>query len=294
MDCLERLDFKRVNKKALEALVKAGAFDWTKSGRSALFSGLEAATSTAQRAQADKASGQVGLFGLLGGGAPKPGFRLPKVAEWSMTKELGSEREALGFFLSGHPVVSYKQTVERFASCRVQGLSLKSADSDVGVAGMPAAVREVRTKRGDKMAFVTIDDETGSVECIFFSDPWSRSARMIKEGGPIMVRGTLEKGSEGSKIMVESVESLSDLRARTTTEVRVSVDHKALTSQRLADLRRILEQRGGNVPVTLHIAKAGHSQAILRVSDSLKVQPDNDLQDDIDELFQRRGTMRFV
>lgn len=109
-----------------------------------------------------------------------------------------------------------------------------------------------------------------------------------------MVRGTLEKGSEGSKIMVESVESLSDLRARTTTEVRVSVDHKALTSQRLADLRRILEQRGGNVPVTLHIAKAGHSQAILRVSDSLKVQPDNDLQDDIDELFQRRGTMRFV
>ena len=294
MDCLERLDYKRVNKKALEALVKAGAFDWTGFGRSALFSGLEAAISTAQRAQADKASGQVGLFGLLGGGAPKPGFRLPKVAEWSMTKELSSEREAIGFFLSGHPVVSYKQTVERFASCRVQGLALKSADSDVGVAGMPAAVRVVRTKRGDKMAFVTIDDETGGVECIFFSDPWSRSARLIKEGGPIMIRGTLEKGSEGAKIMAESVESLSDLRARTTTEVRLSMVDKSLTSQRLASLRKILELRSGNVPVTLYITKEGHSQCILRVSDSLKVQPDDDLQDDIDGLFQRRGTMRFV
>ena len=69
---------------------------------------------------------------------------------------------------------------------------------------------------------------------------------------------------------------------------------KALTSQRLVSFRRILEQRGGNVPVTLHITKPGHSQSILRVSDSLKVQPDDDLQDDIDELFQRRGTMRFV
>lgn len=294
MDCFERLDYKRVNKKALEALIKSGAFDWTGESRAALFSGMEAAMSTAQRAQADKASGQVGLFGGMAASAPKPGFRLPVVAEWSIIKELSAEREAIGFFLSGHPVTSYKQTVDRYTSGKIVHLPTKQAEAEVKVAGMPDSVKVVRTKRGDKMAFVEFSDETGSLEVVFFSDPYARSARLLKDGVPIVIAGTLEKSADGVKIMGDSVQSLSELRAKTTREVRITVDAKSLSSHVLRQLKGVLAERSGSVGCRIHVRKHGHSEVILQLPESMNVQPDDELQDQVDALFKKRGTVRFL
>ncbi|MCB9830829.1 MAG: DNA polymerase III subunit alpha, partial [Planctomycetes bacterium] len=122
MHCLEKLDYKRVNKKVLENLIKAGAFDWTGHHRAALLEGLEGAIASAQRDQADRASGQFGLFGGLGGGVggvSKPAWRPPETAEWSPERLLSNERDAIGFFLSGHPTEGYADEVDKFASCRI-------------------------------------------------------------------------------------------------------------------------------------------------------------------------------
>ena len=130
MDCLERLDYKRVNTRVLEQLIRCGAFDWTGHPRSALRAGLEGAMSVAQRTQADKASGQVSLFGaLMGGGASPPKFKVPDVPEWSTAKRLAFEKEALGFFISGHPVQAFVAEVKRYATCTIDQLAPQVADS---------------------------------------------------------------------------------------------------------------------------------------------------------------------
>jgi DNA polymerase III alpha subunit len=194
--------------------------------RAALFSGLDAAVSAAQKEQADKASGQVGLFGMLGGGGPPPpSFRPPDEQEWSLGKRLGFERDAVGFYLSGHPVEAFAENLGRYVTCRLGDLSDEREGAEVTVPGMATASRQVRTKRGDKMGFVTLDDGTGTVECVFFSDAWERSARAFKDDGvAVLVKGELEKTADGCKILAESAEPLAELIESRAREVHICVD----------------------------------------------------------------------
>ena len=293
MDCLERLDFGRVNKKFLEALIKAGAFDFTGEDRGRLFEGLEQAISYAQREQADKASGQVGLFGMLTGGS-KPTFRLPDSAGWSEGRRLACEREALGFFLSGHPITTYKEVVDKQATARIGALSSQPSDADVTICGMPSSVKVVRTKRGDKMGFVGLDDETGGIECVFFAEPWSRSARAIREAEPVLIRGKLEKGAEGNKILAESAELMREIRERSTREVLMDVSYDELSKRgRVEALRKALEANNGPCRAVLNVTRPERCEVRMELPLSLSVLPNETLQDAVDEVFRRRGIVRF-
>ncbi len=293
MDCLEELDFSKVNKKFLEALIKAGAFDFTGHSRGEIFHGLEAAIGYAQQEQADKASGQVGLFGLLATG-PKPGFKLPECTGWSEAQRLGHEREALGFFLSGHPITTYEEVVDKVASCRIHQLGAITQGADVAIAGMSSSLKVVRTKRGDRMGFVGLDDETGVIECVFFSEPWSRSARALRAGEPVLVRGKLEKGPEGLKILGESAELMNEIRERSTQEVLVEVDYSELEGRgRIDALRKALEANNGPCRAVLSVTRPERCRIRMELPSSLSVLPNETLQDAVDEVFRRRGVVRF-
>ena len=291
MDCLERLDFRRVNKKVLENMIKAGAFDWTQHPRAALFEGLESAISSAQREQEDKAAGQVGLFGMLGA-ARRPGWRAPDVAEWPPGQRLGYEREAMGFFLSGHPVEDYADEVERLKTIRIDRLHTHQDESPVSVAGMASAIRVVRTKRGDKMAFVTLEDETGSVECVFFSDAWEASNRNVRDDQPAIIKGTLERNAEGCKILADSAELLAEIRER-SRGLNLILDYNELSPARLRGLRDLLKRSAGSCRTRLHIHRAQHSRVLLVLGEQHSVLPNQELLDGINRMFKGRVTMRL-
>jgi DNA polymerase III subunit alpha len=293
MDCLEQLDFGSVNKKFLEALIKAGAFDFTGHERGRLFNGLEIAISYAQREQADKASGQVGLFGMLTGSS-KPTFKLPEFTGWSEAQRLGYERDALGFFLSGHPVTTYKEVVDRIASARIAGLTGIANEAEVNICGMPASIKVVRTKRGDKMGFVGLDDETEQIECVFFADAWARSVRAMREGEPVLIRGKLEKGAEGMKILAESAELMREIRQRSTREVVLTVDYDEFKARgRIDALKKALEENTGACKAVISVTQPNHCIVRLELPLSLSVLPNETLQDAVDEVFRRRGVVSF-
>jgi DNA polymerase-3 subunit alpha len=292
LDCLERLDYGRVNKKFLESLVKAGAFDWTGHHRAKLMAALDSAVSYAQREQADKKAGQVGLFAMMGGGKKGPGFRMPEAAEWSLGKELNQEREAIGFFLSGHPVTSFKKLVDAQASGRIAGLDQLAAETQVRVAATVAAVRVVRTKRGDRMAFVTIDDETGSVECVFFSSAWAECSRDLSSDQPVMLTGKLEKSAEGVKIMGESVELLSELQTKATRKVIVQLEPQDLKKRRLEQLATVLDRHSGSCPIWVEIGQ-WQSTIGIELSEERRVLPGEELKDEVAALLLRRDVVRF-
>ena len=288
-DCLERLDHKRVNKKVLESLIKCGAFDWTGHNRQQLFKGLAPAVSSAQRTQADKASGQTSLFGgHTAVAAPK--IRLPDLGEWPLAGKLGKEREALGFFITGHPVEAFATLVARVATCSIDELPLVRADTEVRIAGMVATSREIKTRRGDKMAFVTMEDVHGTVECVFFSEPWANSREVLGTGQPVLVQGKLEKGADGTpKILAESTRSLLEVREQQTRSVHVvlEADEVMQRPERIHGLKELLLASRGRCPVQVHVHRPGHSWTTLSMGAEVRVTPDEALIDGVEALFRR-------
>ncbi|MDG1478302.1 MAG: DNA polymerase III subunit alpha [Myxococcota bacterium] len=287
MDCLERLDLKRVNKKVLENLIKCGAFDWTDNNRRQMLKGLPGAITTAQKIQDDRTAGQTSLFGLMPAAVAPPTLTLPDVGEWPTAQKLSHERDALGLFITGHPLEAFQDIVPTVTTCPVLSLENEGADRNVTVAGMVSAFRVIKTKRGSKMAFATIEDATGAVECVFFSDPYTRSARVLTSGQPILAHGKLEKKADGVKILAENAELLAEVRERRTRQVDLLLDADELSSERITELKTLLQGSQGRCPVHIHLRYPGKGQATIKLPDTLKVIPDEILMQGLESLFRR-------
>jgi len=293
-DCLERLDYKRVNKKVLENLIKCGAFDWTENPRKAMLEVLPGAVQSAQRAQRDKASGQTSRFGGMSKRA-RPRLRLPDVGEYPIAVKLTKEREALGFFITGHPIEAYTELVERVATCGLHLLEHQRADREVRVAGMVSTFRQIRTRRGDKMAFVTLDDALGAVECVFFSEPWANSRLAITSEQPILVTGKLEKGQDGTpKILAESARLLAEVRESRTRAVHLMLEEAELDGQTMADLSNLFGASKGRCSVHIHVRSPGLAWARYDLGRDHRVVADDALLQGIETLFRRPDVVRLM
>ena len=296
-DCIERLDFGRVNKKVLESLIKCGAFDWTAQPRRQLFEAIDQAITVAQKVQSDKKSSQTSLFGGAMAASIRPQIRFNDVGEWPTAIKLGHERDALGFFITGHPVEAFRDVVQSAASCTIDRLASQQHDAEVTVAGMVAAIRKVRTKRGNDMGFATIEDEFGSVECVFFSEPWANSRTALLAEVPILVRGKLEKkhseAGEECKLMAESVELLTEVRERRTRAVHLMLEHEEALEHRDA-LTTLFADSPGRCPVHLHVRTPGLAWTDLALGDAIRVMPDDPLLQGIETLLRRSNAVKLA
>src|SRR3989454_781808 len=163
-DFCARVDLRLVNRRVLESLIKAGAFDSLGLPRAHLMAGVDTALETGQRQQREKAEGQASFFDLL----PTP-VAAPKaepialVAEWDSDQRLEFEKEVLGFYISGHPLARYASMVGSFGITSTSEIAAKSAGARVLLFGQVAALKETATKSGSRMAFVTLEDMVGTV-----------------------------------------------------------------------------------------------------------------------------------
>ncbi|MCK6506064.1 DNA polymerase III subunit alpha [Myxococcota bacterium] len=290
LECLEELDYRKVNKKVLESLICCGAFDWAGLPRRAMLEGLPGAMSVAQGTQEQKAAGQVSLFGAMVAAPPKR-LQLPDVGEWPTAVKLSKEREALGFFITGHPLEAYRGLAGKLTTCPIPGLERLTGDREVTVAGMVTAFRQITTKKGDKMAFATLEDEHGSVECVFFPKVYVANARSLVSEQPLLLRGKLERTAEGAKILAESAEILSDVRIRRTREVHLHVLDDELGEDRVQALRGLLTESQGRCPVRLHVRRPGHARATYALEAT--VVPDEAFMQGMESLFRRTDAVEL-
>ena len=287
-DVLEKIDHRRVNKKVLESLIKCGAFDSFGHARQAMFEGLGDAISAAQRAQEDRHAGQTSLFGR-GAGAARVQVRLPATGEWPLAVKLNKEREALGFFLTGHPVAAYRGLVRRAATCSIADLIHCKNEQEVVLAGMVSTLKPIRTKKGDPMAFCTLEDESASVECVFFRDPWARSQAVLEGGTPVLVHGRLEKtaGEDGGlKILADQAHSLATRREEDTRAVHLYAEPEDIEGPRLTELSKLLQKSQGKSRLILHVRVGGEAWASLE-SKSMTVLAEESLMQSLEAFFRR-------
>ena len=313
------VDPKRVNKRVVESLIKCGAFstlDKTPT-RASLLAGLDAATEHGSRTADEKASGQTSLFGGFGGApAVDKEPELPRVPEFPEKERLAFEKEALGFYITGHPLQAYSSELKRYTSGPIATLSEKTDGVTVKVAGIVASLKEIKTKKGDLMAFITVEDLTGTTEVTVFPSLYASVSVMLKSDDPVLVTGTLEKGEEAApepgaeepaegdkpkgnmrsnaaKILAEEIKSLAEVRAKSTREVHVTLREDDLTPELLAKMRDAIQKAsaGGNgsarCPVTLHVMKRDRYEAILPLPDHLKVPASDDVLTEFEKIFGR-------
>ncbi|MCK6528187.1 DNA polymerase III subunit alpha [Myxococcota bacterium] len=290
-DFMENIDLRRCNRRVLEALIKCGAFDSLGYRRAALFEGLDKLMERANQAARDR---EVGQFSLFGGGAkaaaPQGGYRVPDVPEWPERKRLSLEKEALGFFITGHPMRSYAQEIKRYTTDTTETLADRSDRAEVAVAGMIGGLKETMTKGGDRMAFLTLEDMVGSVEVVVFPKTYAAHAAAVQTEVPVLVRATVDRGGsdEGVKLLAEEVRLLSDVQASRTQEVVLHLETREVDEARLLRLKEVLERHRGECATAVHLTSPGESRTLLRLPDSVRVQAVPALVEDTETLFGRK------
>ncbi len=285
-DFLERLHQTRVNKKVVEALIQAGAFDSLGLARARLWQGLEAALERAQVRVKQRQAKQLDIFGGLGLAEDQEGDAwLPQVPEWDEQERLAREKEALGIYLSGHPLEKFRQPLQILTDQTILDLAEYTDNGPVTIGGLILTVKETMTKKGDRMAFVTLEDQLGSLEVVVFSDIYQRAGQLLTPGQPVLVRGAVSQEEKGVKLIAQDIRSLIAESRRLPSEVHLHLHLEGLSADTLRRLREVLERHRGPLPAFLHFLEPPDREEILALPRELHLKPSAALVEEVNRLF---------
>jgi DNA polymerase-3 subunit alpha len=221
-DFARRLDPKVANKRALENLARAGAFDALNPNRRQVFEGVEEILRHAHAAHEERASSQISLFGGSGGDTQAK-VVLPDVPDWPPMDRLGHEFEAIGFYLSAHPLDAYRRTLARLSVRPIAEVGADPEPGPVRLAGTVIGKKERTSAKGNRYAFVQFSDMTGVFEAIVFAETLAASRGLLEVGRSLLVRAAVQVEGESFRLTVQGLESLEEVAARTAAGIRIVV-----------------------------------------------------------------------
>lgn len=277
-DFCERIDHRKVNRRVVESLVKAGAFDSTGDRRSQMMSVLEEALEVGQKIQKDHANGQISLFEAMAterNNTMYPPF--PEIEEWNESELLNYEKESLGFFITGHPLARYEPILKKFANTDTLNLQELSEGRVVRIGGIIRDYKRHNDKKGETMAFVTLEDLSGLVEAILFSSLYSSVSDFIEKDSAVIVEGRITRDEKSNKILAETVVPIDRAEETWTASVHVNLDMTGLNKESLQKLCEILMQHKGSCSTYLHLLMPRRTDTIIALPDSMRVKADPDL-----------------
>ena len=295
-DFCTRVDTRKVNKRVLESLVKCGAFDSLGHRRSQLMEILDEALELGQARRREKASGQMSLFDAMAKAGPEDhgilALDLPDIPEWSEAELLGKEKEAIGFYISGHPLDPYAKELERLAPSNTGDISEMHDGSRVGLAGIVRTKKEIATKKGERMAFVTVEDLHGSIEVVCFPEIYASCREALESDLPLWIQGKYKKEDaerDVHKIIAESIEPLPEACRRQVEGVTIELRGESIGPPLLAPLKKLLERHKGRGHVRLSVVLPGKGAVLLGLPDEYRVSADTKLLGELEKLMGYQG-----
>ena len=273
-DFAKRLDAKAFNKRSLETLAAAGGFDQLDKHRGKVFANADNILAMAQRTAADRAAGQNDLFGT--GGAPEP-LQLRAAKSWPPMEALGYEFDAVGFYLSGHPLDEYEATLKKLGVQR--WLDFEAAMPDKGVrqgmlAGVVVNMKERRSKSGNRFAFAGLSDQTGQFEAVVFSDVLTDAGDLLAPGQTVLMHVEAEREGESVKLRAQLVQSLDKAAGGLHRGVSVVIDAGSSDAMAaLNELPEILSAKGtGQVRLFVRLPDRGR-EAEVKLQRRVAISP---------------------
>ncbi|ATH77637.1 DNA polymerase III subunit alpha [Vreelandella venusta] len=280
-DFCRRIDPKRMNKRTLEALIRSGALDTLGPNRAVLAAAMEDALKAAAQNHANQNLGMLDMFGDAFAAEEEAGdvyAEYRHAREWTDRERLSGEKDTLGLYLTGHPIDEYERELKRFVSTRIS--DLKPSREPQRVAGLVVAMRTMKSKRGDTMAFITLDDRTGRIEASLFGELFDQLRGQIESDQVIIVEGEVSSDdfSGGLRLRGKDVTPMVTARVRYGQAVELALDAGQINGRLVDSLRDSLSpyRDSEGLPVRLQYR---HPDAVgwLELADEWKVAPSDDL-----------------
>lgn len=307
-DFFGRVDLKKLNKKVIESMIKAGALDGFGPHRAQLLVGYHKFLERSIENQKDRDLGQTSLFDIAGD--ENQAVVLDSVKPWTRTQSLAYEKEVIGFYLSDHPLKGFETLAQVWISGNIQDLPALAAlpvesqpaqpkegygrrrdinRRKVHLAGLIVDMRELITKKGTRMAFAKLEDLTGQCELVIFPDAFAKNEMQLKDEKPVLVTGLIDNDQGTPKILVEQVDHFDDLLIKTKKLV-IHLEH--IASDRYAQLAELLQEHPGATQVELRMQLKEYNRSVeLQMEKPFQVQMSNGLFENLQSQF---GNTQFV
>lgn len=304
-DFCRRVDLTSVNRRVLENLIKCGAFDSTQASRARMFGALDEAMRAGQSFQRDQASNQMDIFGMLGmaaKGVHRADENYPNVAEWSAQESLAYEKEALGFYISGHPLDKYERVLKKVSSGIIGAVKDKAAPGEIRLGGVVSSLKLRNTKKGERYANFNLEDKSGFLEVITWPDVYKKCGELLGGDAPILIKGRLETGEDRIQVIANEVVALADAvkhskngaangRADGSAEkFHLYVRESEVSADELVRLRDTLLDFPGRATVFLHILGAGLAETVIELPEQVRIAPTAELEAVLAQRFDQRVT----
>jgi DNA polymerase-3 subunit alpha len=262
-DFCERVDLRQLNKRVLESLIKSGAMD-SLGRRAQLMEVLDKAMEQAQKSARDRDAGQHGLFGIFEEANPaaKAADRLPNVPDWEEQVRLANEKEILGFWISGHPLEKYQEKIEDLHALKSsEVLAMKRStpkNEDIAMAGLITAVRIAKTRKGDLMAGLVMEDMHGRVEAAVFPEAYKRLHEKVKLEIPVLVKAAVRVEEDAApKLFINEITPLDEARVKLPRSVRITIQLADALPETVDALHGLFTRSPGEAKVLFDLVRPG-------------------------------------
>ena len=288
-DFCKRVGSKKLNKRVLESLVRSGAVDALGPNRAVLWASIPAAL---QSADQDARNQDAGMFDLFGESEEvvdaDPFEQFMSAREWSDKERLNGEKDTLGLYVTGHPIDEYESELKHFVSRKLQELQPARGRAQK-MAGLVVDLRVKKTKRGDHLCFVTLDDRSALLDVSLFGETYDEARRLIQKDQVIVVEGEVAQDdyNGGLKVRGQQVLSVADARIRYAKSLTIKVEANALTQHRLRVLQDSLKKARAyqqGMPVVIDYS-CTEARGQIELGSEWIVSPDDDLMQSLREQF---------
>jgi DNA polymerase-3 subunit alpha len=274
-DFTERADPQAVNKRALESLVKCGALDSTGATRMGMLAVLDSALGLGQRHAADRLAGQASIFDGLAADEPRERHH-PSIptSEFDERELLRLEKETLGLYVSEHPLERVSHELRRKTDCALSEVERRRDGEIVVVGGIVSGLKQLTTKKGDPMVFVTLDDPTASVEVVVFNSTYVAAREHLVDDRILVVKGRVDHKQAGeTKLIAMDVTPFESTPVR--REVRLRIDARQAPAGLIRELASLVKDFPGDAPVYLSL-ETSLGERTLALGPDYRVKPDSD------------------
>jgi len=287
-DFCKRIDLRKANRRVLEALIRSGALDKIGPNRATLAASLDTAVKLAEQTTQNHERGQTDLFGAAHAVNEPTGHYVVE-KDWSEEQRLNGEKETLGLWLTGHPITRYEDELRKFTSCRIVDVQPKR-EATLVIAGLVLALRTMKTKKGDTMAFVTLDDRSARIEMAVFSDVYTRCRDLLAKDKLIVIEGevSVDEYSGSYKMSAREIYDIDKAREVYGRRLVLHIDSKKFSADFAPLLAKVLTPfREGPCPIRVHFVGDG-VKVNLSFGKEWRVRPTGELMHRLEELLGPR------
>lgn len=306
LDFTQRVDLRVCNHKVLESLIQCGAFDELGFHRSQLMAQLDSVLDAGAQIQKDKSLGQMSFFGDAASDFGAVHDSMPEIPEWPEGQKLAYERELIGFYVSAHPLSKYAKILKNYATHNTETLAemtipkatvaanpptfprrgeRQNQGPDVSIGAVIDSVREIVTKKGDKMAFVQLQDLFGTCEVVVFPDAYRKFLPLIRKDELVFVKGKADARDETPKILADEIVKIEEVQQKYTKQVMVDLQTTGLVPELLGEIKTILQKHRGKTPVMIAFRDPKGRRAVIDAGTGLAVSTSDALFDDLEALL---------